>query len=235
MKCFYDFHVHTGLSPCAEDEMSPWNVVNMAIIKGLNAIAVTDHNSIGNVKSFIEAGKAAGLLVIPGMELQTREEVHLLCLFLSLEDAQVFEDRIDPLRLRIANKPERFGHQYLYNTEDEVVGEYPWSLLSSIDISLDEAVRLVRRRGGVALPCHLDRKANSLLTILGFLPAEPEFPWVEISRACQELPKGLPQGLNILYNSDAHILADIAEAEHTLDVDELTIAEIFNVLGGLKV
>lgn len=235
MKCFYDFHVHTGLSPCAEDEMSPWNVVNMAIIKGLNAIAVTDHNSIGNVKPFLEAGKAAGLLVIPGMELQTREEVHLLCLFLSLEDAQVFEDRIDPLRLRIANKPERFGHQYLYNTEDEVVGEYPWSLLTSIDISLDEAVRLVRRRGGVALPCHLDRKANSLLYTLGFLPSEPVFPWVEISRMCKEMPKGLSKDLKILYNSDAHVLADIAEAEHSLEVDELTISGIFNVLGGLEV
>lgn len=212
--------------------MSPWNVINMAIIKGLNAIAVTDHNSIGNVKPFLEAGKAAGLLVIPGMELQTREEVHLLCLFLSLEDAQAFEDRIDPLRLRISNRPERFGHQYLYNVEDDVVGEYPWSLLSSMDVSLDEAVRLVRRRGGVAIPCHLDRNANSLLYMLGFMPSEPEFPWVEISRMCTKIPVGLSPDSNILYNSDAHTLADIAEADHSLEIEELTIPAIFKVLGG---
>lgn len=214
--------------------MSPWNVVNMAIIKGLNAIAITDHNSIGNLKPFIEAGKNAGLLVIPGMELQTREEVHLLCLFLSLEDAQAFEDRIDPLRLRIANKPERFGHQYLFNAEDDVVGEYPWSLLSSMDITMDEAVKMVRRRGGIVIPCHLDRKANSLLYTLGFLPAEPAFPWVELSRMCMEVPKGLSPKINILYNSDAHMLADIAEADHCLDVDELTIPAIFKILGGLE-
>ncbi len=235
MKCFYDFHIHTGLSPCAEDEMSPSNIVNMAVIKGLNAVAVTDHNSIGNLRPFLEAGKEAGILVIPGMELQTREEVHLLCLFNSLDDAQVFEDRIDPLRLRIPNKPERFGHQYLYDAQDDVVGEYPWSLLSSIDISMEEAVKLVRRRGGIVIPCHLDRKANSILYTLGFLPAEPDFPWVELSRACTEIPKGVASSLKILYNSDAHTLGDIAEADHWLEVESLGIPAIFKVLGGIEI
>lgn len=215
--------------------MSPCNIVNMALIKGLNAIAITDHNSIGNLRSFLDAGKEAGILVIPGMELQTREEVHLLCLFRSLDDAQVFEDRIDPLRLRIPNKPERFGHQYLYNAQDDIVGEYPWSLLSSIDISLDEAVKLVRRRGGIVIPCHLDRKANSMLYTLGFLPPEPEFPWVELSRSCTEIPKGVSPALRLLYNSDAHTLADIAEPDHVLEVESLSIPAIFKVLGGLEI
>ena len=212
--------------------MSPWNVVNMAMLKGLNAIAITDHNSIGNVRSFLEAGRAAGLLVIPGMELQTREEVHLLCLFRSLDDAQAFEDRIDPLRLRISNKPERFGHQYLYNAKDEVVGEYPWSLLSSIDIGLDEAVSLVRKRNGIVVPCHLDRKANSILYNLGFMPQEPAFPWVELSKSCLQTPKGLSPELRILHNSDAHTLGDIAEADWTLEVEEMTIEAVLKVLGG---
>lgn len=235
MKCFYDFHIHTGLSPCAEDEMSPRNIVNMALIKGLNAIAVTDHNSIGNLRSVMEAGKDAGILVIPGMELQTREEVHLLCLFRTLEDAQVFDDRIDPLRLRIPNKPERFGHQYHYNAEDEVVGEYPWSLLSSIDISMEEAVRLVRRRGGIVIPCHLDRKANSILYTLGFLPQEPVFQWVELSTTCTVSPKGIGADHQIIHNSDAHTLGDIAEAERWLEVDDFTVPAIFKTLGGIEV
>lgn len=235
MKCFYDFHIHTGLSPCAEDEMSPSNIVNMALIKGLSAIAITDHNSIGNLRPFLEAGREAGILVVPGMELQTREDVHLLCLFRTLDDAQVFEDRIDPLRLRIPNKPERFGHQYLYDAKDDIVGEYPWSLLTSIDIGMDEAVRLVRRRGGIVIPCHLDRKANSILYTLGFLPPEPEFPWVELSRSCTEIPKGVAPTLQILHNSDAHTLGDIAEAEYWLEVDSLGIPEIFKVLGGLEI
>lgn len=235
MKCHYDFHIHTGLSPCAEDEMSPSNIVNMALIKGLNAIAVTDHNSIGNLRAFLEAGREAGILVIPGMELQTREEVHLLCLFRSLDDAQVFEDRIDPLRLRIPNKPERFGHQYLYNSQDDIVGEYPWSLLSSIDISMEEAAKLVRRRGGIVIPCHLDRKANSILYTLGFLPAEPVFPWVELTRACADIPKGVAPDAQVIRNSDAHALGDIAEPDQWLDVEALTIPAIFKVLGGLEI
>lgn len=233
MKCFYDFHIHSGLSPCAEDDMSPSNVVNMALIKGLDAIAITDHNSIGNVRAFIEAGKTAGLLVIPGMELQTREEVHLLCLFMSLEDAQVFEDRIDPLRLRIPNKPQRFGNQVLFNSRDEQVGEYPWSLLSSIDMGMDEAVRLVRRRGGVVIPCHLDRKANSILYTLGFLPSEPEFPWVELSVNCDAVPAGIPGNLNIVRNSDAHILSAIAEPENFIEVETLDIPSVLKVLSGI--
>lgn len=212
--------------------MSPCNVVNMALLKGLNAIAVTDHNSIGNVRAFMEAGREAGLLVVPGMELQTREEVHILCLFMSLDDAQVFDDRIDALRLRLPNRPERFGNQVLYNSQDEPVGEYPWSLLSSIDIGLEDAVRLVRRRGGVAIPCHVDRKANSILYTLGFLPPEPAFPFVEVSRQCEALPKGLPIGQQVIHNSDAHTLGDIAEADHVLDVSELSIAAILKALGG---
>lgn len=235
MKCFYDFHIHTGLSPCAEDEMSPSNIVNMALLKGLNAIAITDHNSIGNLRSFIEAGREAGILVIPGMELQTREEVHLLCLFRNLDDAQVFEDRIDPLRLRIPNKPERFGHQYLYDAQDDIVGEYPWSLLTSIDISMDEAVKLVRRRGGIVIPCHLDRKANSILYTLGFMPSEPEFKWVELSRSCIGVPEGILPDVRIIYNSDAHTLGDIAEADHALEIEELTLQAIFKVLGGQEI
>jgi len=115
------------------------------------------------------------------------------------------------------------------------VGEYPWSLLSSIDISMEEAVKLVRRRGGIVIPCHLDRKANSILYTLGFLPPEPEFPWVELSRSCTEIPKGVGPSLQILYNSDAHTLGDIAEADHWLEVEDLAIPAIFKVLGGLEI
>lgn len=214
--------------------MSPGNVINMALLKGLSAIAITDHNSIGNLRAFLEAGREAGLLVIPGMELQTREDVHLLCLFRTLEDAMAFEARIEPLRLRLPNRPERFGHQYLYGADDEVVGEYPWTLLSSIDIGLDEAVKLVRRRGGQVIPCHLDRKANSLLYTLGFMPQEPVFQWVELSRNSSEVPKALLGDYQILYNSDAHTLGDIAEPDHWLEVEALSVSAIFNVLGGIE-
>lgn len=233
MKCFYDLHIHSALSPCAEEEMSPNNIVNMAAIKGLSLIAVTDHNTIGNVRACMEVGRELGVLVIPGMELQTREDVHLLCLFRSLDDAMVFESRIDPLRLRIPNKPERFGRQILFNNQDEVLGEYPWSLLTSVDISLEDAVQLVRKRGGIVIPCHLDRSSNSILSNLGFMPPNPIFEWVELSTANPGMPAGLnASDYRILYNSDAHQLESISEAEHWLDLPELTVDAVFRKIGG---
>jgi len=233
MKCFYDLHIHTALSPCADEDMSPNNIVNMAIIKGLNLIAITDHNSIDNLKPCMEVGAAGGLVVIPGMELQTKEDVHMLCLFRTLDDARAFEGRIDPLRLRIPNRPERFGKQILYNEQDEVLGEYPWSLLTSVDITLEEATKLVRRRGGLAIPCHLDRSSNSILSNLGFMPAVPEFPWVELSRSCKTFPVGIdPLKYQILHNSDAHSLESIAEAEYSLELMALTATAFFDRMEG---
>lgn len=189
MKCYYDFHIHSGLSPCAEDEMSPGNVVNMALLKGLNAIALTDHNSIGNLRAFMEAGQTAGLLVVPGMELQTREEVHLLCLFQSLDDAQAFSDRIEAQRMRIPNKPERFGNQVLYNSQDEPVGEYPWSLLSSIDIGLEDAVSLVRRRGAWPFPVMWIARPTAFSTPWASCPRSRRFLMWSYPRRARRSPR----------------------------------------------
>ena len=101
MKLYYDFHIHSGLSPCSSDDMTPNNIVNMSIIKGLDAIAITDHNGISNVRVACEIGEKNGLIVVPGIEIQTIEDVHIVALFQSIKDIEEFYKQIENYRLLI--------------------------------------------------------------------------------------------------------------------------------------
>ena len=130
MKLFYDLHIHTSLSPCGDNDMSPMNIVNMAIIKGLDVIAITDHNSVKNCLAALETAKEHDILVIPGMEIQTKEEVHLLCLFRDMEAALKFAEIIDPLIPDVANNPDFFGEQIIYDVSGNVVGKEKRLLVS---------------------------------------------------------------------------------------------------------
>lgn len=100
----YDFHIHTCLSPCADDDMTPTNIVMMAALKGLDVIAITDHNTCKNCKASIEIGKKNDILVLPGMELTTSEEVHVICLFADLEDAMRFDTYVYERLIKVKNK-----------------------------------------------------------------------------------------------------------------------------------
>ena len=123
MKLAVDFHIHTALSPCADKDMTPNNIVNMSILKGLDAIAITDHNSMENCEACIELSKNKDILVIPGMELQTKEEIHLLCLFKNIRSASQFQSLIYSRLKEQENIPEIFGRQFIFNKEDKIVGE----------------------------------------------------------------------------------------------------------------
>ena len=143
MKLYYDFHIHTCLSPCGDADNTPNNIVNMALIKGLNAIAIADHNTGKNCPAAIAVGKKNGLIVLPAMELTTSEDIHVLCLFETYEDLQKLEEHIQKTRLRIKNKPEIFGRQLILNENDEVVGEEQDLLIVSSGVSVEEAAALV--------------------------------------------------------------------------------------------
>ena len=109
---YYDLHVHSCLSPCADDDMTVHNIAGMAALKGLQIVALTDHNTCGNCRSFYAACKRQGIIPIAGMELTTAEEIHLICLFEELESAEAFEKEFKAYRLRVRNRVEIFGHQY---------------------------------------------------------------------------------------------------------------------------
>ena len=162
--------------------MIPPLIIQAAQDKGINLLAITDHNSTANIAAVQEAAVGSGIAVLPGMELQTKEEVHLLCLFDTLEQAAALQQTIDPLLPQVQNDPEHFGEQFIVDATGDFLRSETRLLLTSANISLDHAVARVKELGGIAIPAHIDRKAYGLLTMLGFFPPEVPFDAVEISR-----------------------------------------------------
>lgn len=230
MKCYYDLHIHSALSPCADDTMTPNNIVNMAIIKGLDVIAVTDHNSCGNVRSVMEVARETGLIVIPGMELETSEEVHLLCYFKELEAAEEFEKIVRASAAPIANRPDIFGNQLYYDAEDEVVGAEERMLVTASGLDFSGAVEAVHNLGGAAVPAHIDRTSFSVISNLGFIPENDNIKTLEITAKNVEEMKNSYQDYKIITSSDAHYLGDISERERFLEVVNKNIGQIFFTL-----
>ena len=121
----YDLHVHSCLSPCADNDNTPNNLAGMAVLNNIQILALTDHNSCRNCPAFFTACKRYGIIPIPGMELTTSEDIHVVCLFPELEDALRFNDEVDTYRIRFPNNKEIFGDQLILDGEDEVIGEEP--------------------------------------------------------------------------------------------------------------
>ncbi|MDR1905875.1 MAG: phosphoesterase, partial [Clostridiales bacterium] len=162
MKCYYDLHIHTALSPCADNDMTPNNIMGMAAINGLNMIAAADHNGIKNVKSMLRLQETYGINVVPAFELQTAEEIHFLCLFPDLELLEKFYDGIT--FMNIDNRKDIFGEQRILDESDEIVGEERRLLLSSADINSYQVKEAVEVLGGIAVPAHIDRESNGIIS-----------------------------------------------------------------------
>jgi len=174
-----ELHVHTVLSPCAGVEMIPPVIVDTALAKGINLIAITDHNVTANIGAVMQAAKGTVLTVLPGMELQTREEVHVLCLFDTLEQAEAWQRSVDSRFGEIPNDIEHFGEQFVVDETGDFIRREPRLLISNVDMSLEEAVAGVNALGGLVIPAHVERRAYGLLPILEFPP--PIFEALEIS------------------------------------------------------
>lgn len=234
MKIYYDLHIHSCLSPCAEEEMTPNNIVNMAMIKGLDVIAVADHNQSGNLKAILKVAAKRDMLVIPAMELQTVEEVHLLCLFRTLEAVEMVQKQISETQLPIPNRPEKFGHQYVMDDQDEIIGEVDVCLLFSSTMTIEGIVELVRSQGGLVIPAHINRQSNSVISNLGFIPEELNFGAVEVSGdAAGTLfleTFDNTKSYVVIRDSDAHQLFNISEREHYFELPERSIESIFQYL-----
>lgn len=229
MKFAADLHIHSALSPCGHRDMTPNNIVNMAWIKGLDVIAITDHNSAENVKPVISLAKKRGIVVIPGMEVQSREEVHLLCYFPALDQLLDFQQLVYH-NLEGKNSPDFFGEQWIMDEQDRVIGRSQRLLIGSTGLSANRICREVARRGGKVVPAHVDRKSFSIISNLGFIPPDLDISTVEISRnAClRGLTERFPylKKYKILRSSDAHRLEDILEREFFLEADGIKIKNI---------
>ena len=141
----YDLHIHSCLSPCADDDMTPNNIAGMAALKGLQIVALTDHNSCKNCPAFFEACKKQGIIAVAGMELSTAEDVHIVCLFERLEDAMAFDEEIHGHLMNIENRPEIFGNQLILDGDDNTVGTESKLLISATDLWMGDAVELAKK------------------------------------------------------------------------------------------
>jgi PHP family Zn ribbon phosphoesterase len=230
-----ELHSHTVLSPCAAVEMIPPLIVRTALEKGLRVLAVTDHNASANVSAVQQAAAGTGLVIVPGMELQTREEVHLLCLFERLDQLEAWQARVDACLPDQPNVPDFFGEQFVVDATGDFIRSEPRLLLTSAQISLEAAVSEVMALGGLAIPAHVDRQAFGLLAQLGFVPAGLWVPALEISRYVtpEVAHRRFPQlaGHTLIQSGDAHSLDGYLGAT-VLRMAAPTVAEVGLALRG---
>ena len=216
MKYFYDLHLHSCLSPCGDDDMTPNNITGMAKLLGLDVIALTDHNSCLNCEATMKAGEENGVLVIPGMELTTSEDIHAVCLFPTLERALDWNEYVDANRIKVKNKAEIYGRQVIMNALDEEIGEVEHLLLPATFISIMDAYKKAKEFGGICYPAHIDRPANGAIEILGAFPHYAGFRLAELNdrsnRDAYVSAYGL-EDIRFLVGSDAHYLNQLREGD----------------------
>ncbi len=231
MMLSYDLHLHSCLSPCGSDDMTPANIAGMCSIIGLDAIALTDHNSCRNCPALVSTARDYGITVIPGMELCTAEEVHVLCFFPSLDQALAFDAFVYEQLPDIPNDPMLFGNQIIYNTKDEIAGTLDKLLISAVPVGFSELPEIVKSYGGITVPAHIDKPSNSLISNLGFIPPDSTFTRVELhdpslkNAFCEQYP--YLKSCDFLCSSDAHYLNDIHEPIHLLETKGTTLSDIF--------
>lgn len=225
-KYYYDLHIHSCLSPCGDDDMTPNNIAGMGVLNGLNIMALTDHNTCKNCPAFFKAAKKNGIIPVAGMELTTAEDIHVVCLFEELETAMAFDEFIQSRRMLIPNRTDIFGFQQIMNENDEVIGEEEYLLSNATDIMIDTVCELVTEHGGICYPAHVDRDANGIIAMLGTFP---DYDYMEFDTAefhsgeniekYDEMYPNLRKTLKVV-SSDAHYLWDIKEKKEYFEIDD---------------
>ncbi len=230
-----DLHIHSCLSPCGDWAMSPRDIIARSCESGLDIIALCDHNSAENAGAAMAAGEAAGLYVIPGMEICSREEVHVLGLFETLEQALSMQEMVYA-HLPGQNTPELWGYQVVANEKNEVLYENQRLLIGATTLYLDAVVEAVHERGGLCVAAHVDRPAFSIISNLGFIPPDLRFdalevsPQVPLGEARSRVPGVAPYAC--ITSSDAHYPADIARVSTSFVLQAPAFAEIRMALQG---
>lgn len=226
MKYYYDLHLHSCLSPCGDMDMTPNNLVNMAKLLGLDVIALTDHNTSLNCEAAMKVGDAVGVLVIPGMELTTAEDIHAVCLFPTLKKALAFSAYVDENRIKVKNKAQIYGRQVIMNEDDEEIGEIEHLLIPASYIGISEAYAKVKEFGGVCYPAHIDRDSLSILSVLGEIDPFCGFKTAELADIAKldalKAQHPILNDMHIVTCSDAHYLENMKDAQNTLELPALT-------------
>ncbi len=219
---YYDLHLHSCLSPCADNDNTPNSLAGMASLCGLDIAALTDHNSCKNCPAFFEAAERYGVIPIAGMELTTSEEIHVVCLFETLEGAQAFDRALDGKRIPMKNRPDIFGEQLVTDSEDNVIDREESLLSFATTLSIEDVPKMVEKFGGISYPAHVDRHSNGILSVLGAFPETPYFSCAELhdpEKADKYRGTTIPMDKKIIISSDAHCLTDMRDKTAYLELD----------------
>ena len=226
-----DLHIHSALSPCALNDMTPNNIVNMALLEELTAIAVTDHNSCENAEAAMKVALGTGLVVIPGMEVQTREDVHVVTLFPGIEEARAMQRLVYDTLPPISAPRKQREKQQILDDDDKITGYCDKLLNMACSLTLEEVCEKALALGGIAIPAHIDRKSYSLLANLGFVPKNLPVKTLEVSMFSDKEPyEAQYPDYRIITDSDAHELGHIGLVRNTLDVETVSAHGIIKVL-----
>ena len=219
MRYYYDLHIHSCLSPCGDNDMTPDSIAGMGELNGLDIMALTDHNTLKNCPAFFKAAKRHGIIPVAGTELTTAEDIHALCLFPTLSGAMEFENLLESKRIKIKNRPDIFGEQRITDENDNITGYDDYLLINATALSLEEVPQAAEEYGGVCFPAHIDRQSNGLLAVLGFFPEKPYFPSAEVNDGEKAAEYAEKYGKKIITSSDAHYLWDINERGAYIELD----------------
>jgi len=224
-----DLHIHTCLSPCAELEMWPRGIVNEAVNKGIDMIAVCDHNSAENVAAVMEASGPSDLVVLPGMEITSKEEVHILGLFGTPDDATRMQALVYE-HLEGENDEATFGLQVVVEADGTVAGYNDRLLIGATNLSLENIVQAIHEQNGLAIAAHIDREGFGILGQLGFIPPDLSLDALEVSSKVnlRDAPARFKEYRNytFLSSSDAHVLEDIGKGRTPLLMEEPSFDEL---------
>lgn len=226
----YDLHIHSCLSPCGDEDMTPNNIAGMAMLNGIRLAALTDHNSTLNCPAFFKACENVGVVPIAGMELTTAEEIHMVCLFPDLDDAMAFGEFVSQNIMKIPNRPNIFGHQVIMNENDEEIGREANLLIVATNLDIVTAFNEVIKRGGTAFPAHIDKTANGIISILGDFPPEPGFTAAEFHNIelADEYMDKYPniKGKILINDTDSHMLTSMSLSPPEMPIPEGSDDEI---------
>lgn len=226
-----DLHIHTCLSPCADLDMTPKAIVENSLDKGLDIIAVCDHNSAENVEATVRMGLKRGLLVLPGLEISSREEVHSLAIFESADQALKMQEIVYD-HLKGTNRPEFFGDQVVANEFDEVEGFNDHLLIGASGLGLVEIINSVHKLGGISIASHVDRPSFSIMSQLGFIPKDLPLDGLEVSDMSGAKNISAITELPVMSFSDAHFIKDIGRVHTAFYVEAASFDEIRMALKG---
>lgn len=231
-----DLHIHTVLSPCGDFEMSPTAIVDRALARGLDMIAISDHNTTRQVKVTQRIGKAKGLFVLGGVEVTSQEETHCLCFFPNDEQLDAFQAFLDAHLPPIPNDEDRFGYQLIVDENDEIVGEEQYHLLNAIDVDIDGIYDEVHRIGGLFVPAHINKGTTSLMSQLGFVPPDLRADALEINKFItrDEIVKKFAylKRFHFITDSDAHFINNVGDVYNIIYMEHRSFDEFAKALHG---